>query len=89
MPRYDFISQRLFVDQQLTTGTHVELERNQSNYLINVLRLKSGAPVLVFNGKDGEWQAELVDGSSQELAAGDWATVVDVQGIRLIVEVAA
>lgn len=59
MPRYDFISQRLFVDQQLTTGTHVELERNQSNYLINVLRLKSGAPVLVFNGKDGEWQAEL------------------------------
>jgi len=36
-----------------------------------------------------EWQAELVSGSSQELQVGDWARVVDVQGIRLIVEVAA
>jgi membrane protein implicated in regulation of membrane protease activity len=35
-----------------------------------------------------EWQAELVSGSSQELAVGEWAKVVDVQGIRLIVEVA-
>jgi len=36
-----------------------------------------------------QWQAELVSGSSQELVEGDWARVVDVQGIRLIVEVAA
>ena len=35
-----------------------------------------------------EWQAELVSGSTQELLEGDWARVVDVQGIRLIVELA-
>ena len=29
------------------------------SHLTNVLRLKSGDPVLVFNGKDGEWRAEL------------------------------
>ena len=59
MPRYDFISQRLYIDQPLAKGARLELERNQSNYLINVLRLKEQAPVLVFNGKDGEWQAIL------------------------------
>ncbi len=33
--------------------------RNQANYLVNVLRLKPGADVLVFNGRDGEWRAQL------------------------------
>ena len=31
----------------------------QSNYLLNVLRLKPEAAVLVFNGRDGEWRARL------------------------------
>ena len=36
------------------------LERDQSNYLGNVLRLKAGDGILVFNGRDGEWQAAIV-----------------------------
>ena len=35
------------------------LEPNQSNYLGNVLRLSAGGQVLVFNGRDGEWQAQI------------------------------
>ena len=35
------------------------LERNQSNYLGNVLRLSVGETILVFNGRDGEWQAQI------------------------------
>ena len=35
------------------------LERNQSNYLGNVLRLGSGENILVFNGRDGEWRAAI------------------------------
>src|SRR5690625_7401187 len=35
---------------------YVELDRDQSNYLGNVLRLGAGGRVLVFNGRDGEWQ---------------------------------
>jgi 16S rRNA (uracil1498-N3)-methyltransferase len=35
------------------------LERNQSNYLGNVLRLSAGENILVFNGRDGEWQAQI------------------------------
>src|SRR4029079_18176240 len=37
----------------------IALEKNQSNYLGNVLRLAAGERVLVFNGRDGEWQAQI------------------------------
>ena len=59
MPQHDFRSQRLFVDAPLAQGASVPLERDQANYLGNVLRLGSGARVLAFNGRDGEWQAEI------------------------------
>src|ERR1700676_659443 len=59
MPQLDFRSPRLFVDAPLALGEMVELERNQSNYLGNVLRLAAGDTILVFNGRDGEWQASI------------------------------
>jgi 16S rRNA (uracil1498-N3)-methyltransferase len=59
MPQLDFRSPRLFVDAPLAMGETVELERNQSNYLGNVLRLAAGDTILVFNGRDGEWQASI------------------------------
>src|SRR5437016_4879561 len=59
MPLADFRSPRLFVDAALAAGSRVALDRNQSNYLGNVLRLSAGDTVLVFNGRDGEWQATI------------------------------
>ena len=59
MPSHDFRKPRLFVDATLEPGARVTLERDQSNYLGNVLRLGAGDSVLVFNGRDGEWQAEI------------------------------
>lgn len=59
MPQLDFRSQRLFVDAPLAQGASVALDRDQANYLGNVLRLGSGASILAFNGRDGEWQAEI------------------------------
>jgi 16S rRNA (uracil1498-N3)-methyltransferase len=59
MPELDFRSPRLFVDAPLGEGQTVALERDQSNYLGNVLRLASGDTVLVFNGSDGEWRAKI------------------------------
>jgi 16S rRNA (uracil1498-N3)-methyltransferase len=59
MPRYDFRSARLFVDVPLAEDAVVPLEAAQANYLLNVLRLQGGASILVFNGRDGEWRAEL------------------------------
>jgi 16S rRNA (uracil1498-N3)-methyltransferase len=59
MPQLDFNSPRLFVDAALAAGETVTLERPQSNYLGNVLRLDAGDTILVFNGRDGEWQASI------------------------------
>jgi 16S rRNA (uracil1498-N3)-methyltransferase len=59
MPRYDFRTTRLHVDAPLTQGGEVTLDRDQANYLLNVLRLGRGDAVLLFNGTDGEWQAKL------------------------------
>jgi len=59
MPSHDFRKPRLFVDATLEPGARVALERDQSNYLGNVLRLGAGDSVLVFNGRDGEWQAAI------------------------------
>lgn len=59
MPKLDFRSPRLFVDAPLAAGSGIALDRDQSNYLGNVLRLSAGDTVLVFNGRDGEWQATL------------------------------
>ena len=59
MPDVDFRSPRLFVDAALAADETVALDRSQSNYLGNVMRLAAGDTILVFNGRDGEWQASI------------------------------
>ncbi len=61
---YDFRAQRLFVVAPLAEGAIVEPDRDQANYLLNVLRLKSGDAVHLFNGRDGEWRA-LVEATTR------------------------
>jgi 16S rRNA (uracil1498-N3)-methyltransferase len=68
MPSYDFRTPRLFVDAPLAAGGTVALDRMQTNYLCNVLRLPQDASVLVFNGRDGEWLCAL-DRSAKKSAA--------------------
>lgn len=55
----DLTSERLFIADDLAAGVSVELAQQQAHYLTNVLRLRPGAKLLVFNGRDGEWQASL------------------------------
>jgi 16S rRNA (uracil1498-N3)-methyltransferase len=61
MARYDFNTQRLYIDAELAPGLTLTCGSDQANYLRNVLRLKSGDPILVFNGRQGEWRSELVE----------------------------
>lgn len=60
MGRYDFTAQRLYVDAPLALGAELDLPAEATNYLLNVLRLLEGAPILVFNGRDGEFRAEII-----------------------------
>lgn len=59
MAIHDDSSQRLFVEADLASGMPVETTEAQANYLLRVLRLGPGDAVLVFNGRDGEWQATV------------------------------
>lgn len=59
MAAHDFTSERLYVEAALVAGARVQLSAPQSHYLQNVLRLATGARVLIFNGRDGEWLARL------------------------------
>jgi 16S rRNA (uracil1498-N3)-methyltransferase len=68
VPRYDFRSPRLYVDAPLAAAASVALDRQQANYLLNVLRLKPGDPVLLFNGRDGEWRSELTPAGRRNAA---------------------
>lgn len=59
MALYDFNAPRLFIEAALAEGGRIALDRGQANYLLNVLRLRAGDNVLLFNGRDGEWRAEV------------------------------
>jgi 16S rRNA (uracil1498-N3)-methyltransferase len=51
---------RLFVRAALAQWTEIELDGAPAHYLANVLRLKEGAELLVFDGRSGEWLAKIV-----------------------------
>jgi 16S rRNA (uracil1498-N3)-methyltransferase len=68
MPRYDFRSPRLYIDAPLVAGARLALDGGQGNYLKNVLRLKAGDTVLVFNGRDGEWRTSLAETGKRSAA---------------------
>lgn len=59
MARYDFATHRLHVPADLAPEAVVPLEPGALNYLLNVLRMDEGARLLVFNGRDGEWEATV------------------------------
>ncbi|MDP5308172.1 16S rRNA (uracil(1498)-N(3))-methyltransferase [Paracoccus spongiarum] len=52
---------RLFIDHPLAEGQPVPLEAGQAHYLSGVMRQRAGDRLSVFNGRDGEWSAEIVD----------------------------
>ena len=65
MGRYDFKAQRLYVDAPLGVQTPVDLGAQAANYLFNVLRLGTGGAIHLFNGRDGEWRAEIAERSKR------------------------
>lgn len=50
---------RLFIDQDLAAGLTVLPDESQCHYLRHVLRASEGQTILVFNGRQGEWEATL------------------------------
>lgn len=52
---------RLFVEAALGEGGRVVIEEGQAHYLLHVMRAKVGERLNLFNGRDGEWLARVVE----------------------------
>ncbi|MFN7039498.1 MAG: 16S rRNA (uracil(1498)-N(3))-methyltransferase [Alphaproteobacteria bacterium] len=50
---------RLYIEEDLAANSSVVLNKEQSHYLINVLRQKVGNNIKLFNGRNGEWLGEI------------------------------
>ena len=50
---------RAFIDKPLANGLELELDAITSHYLQNVLRLREGARLTLFNGQGGEYPAVI------------------------------
>ncbi|MEQ1580844.1 MAG: 16S rRNA (uracil(1498)-N(3))-methyltransferase [Steroidobacteraceae bacterium] len=51
---------RIFITDPLTAGTEVRLSASAGSHVARVLRLKEGAPLIVFDGTGGEHRAEII-----------------------------
>lgn len=56
---------RLYVTAALAAGAQVPLAEGQAHYLLHVMRAKTGDRVSLFNGRDGEWLAEIIQAAKR------------------------
>jgi 16S rRNA (uracil1498-N3)-methyltransferase len=54
---------RLYIEQPLAAGESVAADERALHYLRNVMRRAAGDPLVLFNGRDGEFDAEIVRSS--------------------------
>jgi len=66
--RENYTLPRLYVEADLSPGKDIALPKEQAHYLINVLRKHEGDHIRVFNGRDGEWRAEIRSASKRSTA---------------------
>ncbi len=57
--RANYKLKRLFVDASLSEGGAIAADKEQSHYLLTVLRMEPGSEILLFNGRDGEWRSRI------------------------------
>lgn len=56
---------RLYVEVDLSEGAEIGLDKDHSHYLLHVLRMGVGGHVALFNGRDGEWAAEIAEATKK------------------------
>lgn len=52
---------RIYSPEPLSEGSEVQLDESASRHLVKVLRLSAGRPLVLFDGRGGEYSAELVE----------------------------
>jgi 16S rRNA (uracil1498-N3)-methyltransferase len=56
---------RLYVEAPLEADARVEATQEQAHYLLHVMRAKAGSRAALFNGRDGEWLAQIAEATKQ------------------------
>ncbi len=59
---------RLYVNAELLKNQITTLEKDQSHYLAKVMRVKEGDKVALFNGKQGEWLAQVEEAKKKAVS---------------------
>jgi len=71
----------MFVRVPLGEGARVELDAGQANYLGNVLRMKEGGELLLFDGASGEWLARIAEAGKKRMALAVERRTREAEGI--------
>lgn len=58
---------RIYQVIDLAIGVEIDLEQDAVNHVVNVLRLKIGESLIIFNGKGGEYLAEIINAKRREV----------------------
>ena len=58
---------RLFVDRLLSENDEVDIDGSAAHYLLGVMRLKTGAPVKLFDDRSGEYLATITTAGKRDL----------------------
>jgi len=76
---------RIHLAAALATSSELLLPKNAANHVVRVLRLREGAPLLVFDGKGHEYRAELisVDGGKATIRIGEQLSVSSESPLRI------
>ncbi len=72
-------SPRIYLSRPLQPGTTVELDARAARHVVQVLRLRAGDAVTLFDGEGGQWQARL----TRVARAGVLAEIGDFQDIEV------
>ena len=56
---------RLYFPENLVEGKSIKLEKKQSHYIKNVIRLTEGDKISLFNSKNGEWVSTIISHSKE------------------------
>lgn len=65
--RANYKMPRLFIEEIPPQGGEFSPKKEQTHYLLHVLRLQQGQNVLLFDGKNGEWRARCVESGKRSL----------------------
>jgi len=60
---------RIYTPSPLNSSETIELDENAFNHAVRVLRLKQGDNLILFNGKGGEFEAELTEVQKKRASA--------------------